>query len=312
MEQLKLKLDYLGYNPNVKEIKIEKSYENLLKTIGNLKLFDTSKLNSVTLDEIKNDAIEFYKKYFTIHDINFIPETDAKNFLSNINTTGLNELEAKTLYKSYYEKTIKKSPFELPLKLVKGHSMVGKIQKPIMMLPKGCIPLDVGVVIPFSGIELGEQLTKISSSTYIHEMAHIQQESNPGYAKNYLIRDVISIFLEKLSALEFDSTRQLLKISENNRFSDLADAIKQISLDGKLFKLSDEKRIETMIYFQSTLLAEKLFDLYLNERKQKNRDKYIYDIQDVFDGKQTVEDIIQKRNITINQGKDISLIKRHI
>ena len=66
------------------------------------------------------------------------------------------------------------------------------------------------------------------------------------------------------------------------------------------------------MYVKSILFAEKLFDMYQNERKQKNKDKYFYQIQDVFDGKIQVEDLIRSRNITPVQTQDLSLLKRHI
>jgi hypothetical protein len=71
-----------------------------------------------------------------------------------------------------------------------------------------------------------------------------------------------------------------------------------LQADGVILKLDDETRLTSSIYIQSTLLAEKLFDLYINERKQKKKDSYIYNIQDVFDGKITVEEL-QKNMIQI-------------
>ena len=35
-------------------------------------------------------------------------------------------------------------------------------------------------------------------------------------------------------------------------------------------------------------------------------------LQDIFDGKQTVEDFIDKNKVTIEQGKNLELIRRHI
>ena len=66
------------------------------------------------------------------------------------------------------------------------------------------------------------------------------------------------------------------------------------------------------MYLKSSLYAEKLFDMYLNERKQKNKDKYFYRIQDVFDGKMTVDDLISQKNITVGNSQDMSLLKRHM
>ena len=51
--------------------------------------------------------------------------------------------------------------------------------------------------------------------------------------------------------------------------------------------------------------------MYVKERKQKYRDRYFADIQKVFDGKETVEDFISQRGLTLNNSQDISLLQRH-
>ena len=167
-------------------------------------------------------------------------------------------------------------------------------------------------IIPFSRILLGNDLTKLSVSTYIHELGHTLQESIPGYADSFLNKEVISIFLEKLSALELDPTGRLLEASERMRFSHLLNVIRILSLNDLTNSFSCEDVIDNYKYLHSTLIAQKLFDLYLQEIKQRKRDKYIYEIQDIFDGKIQVEDMISNHSVTIQNAKDLSLIKRHI
>lgn len=66
------------------------------------------------------------------------------------------------------------------------------------------------------------------------------------------------------------------------------------------------------MYVKSILLAVKLFDMYMSERKEKNRDKYMDDINAIIDGKMTVEEMINKRRVTIAQCQDYGLFLRHI
>ena len=77
-------------------------------------------------------------------------------------------------------------------------------------------------------------------------------------------------------------------------------------------KIETTEDINNLLYVKSTLYAEKLFDMYINERKPKNRDKYFYEIQDLFDGKITVEDILNRREITFAKAQDLTLLKRHM
>lgn len=73
-----------------------------------------------------------------------------------------------------------------------------------------------------------------------------------------------------------------------------------------------EKIIDSLMYIKSTLIAEKLFDMYISERKEKSRDKYIDDVNAIIDGKMTVEEMISKRRISIAQCQDYGLFLRHM
>lgn len=306
MDSFALKLDYLGYKKGVEKVDIGRGYEQLSKLLAKLKPSDLMCLSSVALDEVKRDAVAFYEKYFSLHEVQHITLDEFDVFKKNISK---DTLEA---YRTYYNLLRNASVFDIPVKLVDGHSMIGQLKKSLIILPREFVPEDVGIMVPISHIELGKDLDKLSSCTYVHEIAHTQQESHPGYAESYLNSEVISIFLEKLSALEKDPTGQLLLVSERKRFMYLASLISQLSLDGKLYHLTEKEKMDSMVYIQSGLLAEKLFDMYLQERKPRKKDAYIYDIQDVFDGKQTVEDMLGKRYIKLNQCKDLNLIKRHM
>ena len=162
----------------------------------------------------------------------------------------------------------------------------------------------------FSHIEIGKQLNSLSVGTLVHEVAHAEQEQNIGYAEDYLNREIISIFLEKVNALEMDTTGNLLKLSERTRLTDLLNRYNTLITNPT--SLTQLQITENLMYVKSILFAEKLFDMYLNERKQKNKDKYFYGIQDVFDGKITVEDMIRNRNITTANSQDLGMLKRHL
>ncbi len=199
-------------------------------------------------------------------------------------------------------------PFDLKIGLLKDNAMSGRVLKPLAMISG--FESDPSRKVYFSGIELGDQLNLLSASTLVHEMAHIQQESNIGYAADYNYREVISIFLEKVSALEADQTGELLKILERRRLKDAIQCYTALAHFGNL--LSEADKIDDLVYLKSSLYAGKLFDMYLNERKQKNRDKYFYGIQDVFDGKRTVDDLISQKNITVANSQDMGLLRRHM
>lgn len=313
-KKLEQKLEWLGYENQNYNLKIGKNFDIITKVISSLKLDDLKPLEIISIDYMKEKTVEFYAKYFNLHDVFYVsPECYDKYFgTTGVNKNYKNKITTIDSFAEYYKMCDEVSPFDIPIKLVDGHSMVGEIKKGLIMSNEALQLAGMKKIIPFINIELGKELTLLSSCTYAHEIAHSQLESNPGSVKNYLNKEVITVFLEKVSALELDPSGEMLKFSERRRFIDIAQKISEINLDGKFKVLTEEQKLENIMYIRSALLAEKLFDMYINERKDKHRRRYIYDIQDIFDGKQTVEDFIDKNKVTIEQGKNLELIRRHI
>ncbi|MBR3362375.1 MAG: hypothetical protein IKG40_00445 [Bacilli bacterium] len=307
LEQFNQKLDYLGYKGiNIEKVSL-KNFENFINIMpykNNTVYTQLSSLPPLPLEEIKKLTKEYYQKYFSLNDILY---SSIDKLQKNMNYFSLSQ-NTTEFYDKVNSNLTKINPLNLNIKLVGGHSMVGKIQKPLILCPLDLSNKNRKVY--FSNIELGNQLTKLSVGTLVHEIAHSQQEQNIGYAEDYLNKEIISIFLEKIVALEMDPTGKLLKISEQIRFNDILDHYYNLLLNKQ--KLTSENTINNLLFIKSTFYAEKLFDMYLNERKQKNKDKYFSQIQDIFDGKITVEDLIKNRNITPGKTQDLSLLKRHI
>lgn len=307
MKQFNLKLNYLGYKGiNFDSVSLKK-FANILRvrsTIDETAPNLLENLPNLSLEEVRELTKIFCEKYFSLHDISYV-SVDKLQKKQDFFQTSSNEYE---VYDKVNSLLTEIHPLDIDIKLIEGNSFVGQVIKPIIMSPSSVKEKNRRVY--FSNIELGEQLTKLSVGTLVHEVAHLQQEHHIGYAEDFLNKEIISIFLEKVAALEMDPTGELLKISEKLRFNDvLAHYSELIANNGKISTPSD---VESLLYINSTLYAEKLFDMYLNERKQKNKDKYFYEIQDVFDGKITVEELIRGRDITTAKTLDLSLLKRHM
>ena len=307
MEQFKQKLTYLGYKGlNLEKVSL-KTFKNFLSVMPkkDSKAYTLlSNLPALSLEEVRELTKSFCQKYFSLKNISSI---NAEELRKNIGyfSTAQNENE---LYDRINSTLTEISPLDLDITLVPGHSMVGELKKPIIMVPTAL--KNENRKVYFSNIDLGKQLSALSVGTLVHEIAHTQQEQNIGYAEDFLNKEIISIFLEKVAALEMDPSGELLRISELVRFNDVLDHYCRLTL--RKGQLSSESDVVDLLYMKSTFYAEKLFDMYLNERKQKNKDKYFYQIQDVFDSKITVEDLIRSREITPGKAQDLSLLRRHI
>jgi len=307
MKQFNIKLNYLGYKGiNLDKVTLN-SFSNFIRimpTIDKTAINSLTNLSDISLEQVRELTKVFCEKYFSLHDISYVRIDKLQKNMEFI-TSASNSHEIYDRVNSILT-TI--NPLDIDIKLVEGHSMVGQAIKPIII-----VPFDTNNdnrEVYFSNIELGKKLTKLSVGTLVHEVAHLEQEQHIGYAEDFLNKEIISIFLEKVAVLEIDPTGELLKISEKMRFNDVLDRYYKLYLNKG--QLSTENDVNDLLYIKSTFYAEKLFDMYLNERKQKNKDKYFYEIQDVFDGKITVEDLIRGRNITTAKALDLSLIKRHI
>lgn len=304
-----LKLAILGYKKDTKPLPNIKGFSQIENLINDLKLPEKLDLPPISLEEVKTGAKAFYDKYFTIHSISLLPIKTLQDNYGRI----ISLPDGPTIAESYNSLTTDISPFDLPIELVEGQSMIGNVKKALIITP--AVGFKENINIPFSHIELGNNLTQISTATYIHEISHTQTESIPGYTESYYNKEVISIFLEKLAALEQDPSGNLLKISERTRFAYCSELIKYLKATDMLKRMKqydNDQALDATVYLISTLYATKLFDIYQNARKPKERTRILSSIQDVFDGKQTIEELLSKAGITQGQIKDINLVKRHI
>lgn len=303
------KCELLGYKKDLKPFSNIERYAQVESIIKDLVLPTRIELPDITLEEVKTGAMSFYGKYFTLHDVPVVSIEKVKESQGMLmcSKTGA---EVAQKFNALCTMT---NPFDIPIHLIEGHSMAGRLQKPLILCP---VPgYKENIKIPFAHIELGDNLTALSTATYIHEISHVLTESNVGYAESFYNKEVISIFLEKLAALEQDPTGELLKTSERLRFAYLAQMITKLKSAEMLLKIgliTYEDVLNDSVEINSTLLATKLFDNYQKARKLKDKAKILNGIQQVFDGQITVEELLNSQGITIAQAKDTSLIKRHI
>lgn len=282
----------------------------LSKYLKSLDIPSLLKDEVISFEEMKSKTVEFYNKYFDLHDISYISFDCAQSAGEQLRQEK-DELEA---YSKYFSLLKEVNPFSLTVELSPKyeHPMEGTLMKPIVIIGDYKKISEQDRKVAMSKIIMACNSTILSSATYAHEIAHTQQESHVGYCSNYLNKEVISIFIEKLAALELDPTGSLLKKQERARFIGMYQNLLSIKFNNFKNIMDEKKLLDAHLAVQSGLFAEKLFDNYLSERKQKHKDKYIYDIQDVFDGKITVEELLGKHNITLNNSATPLLIKKHM
>lgn len=246
--------------------------------------------------DIVPQAKAILDKYFTMHDVSYVSEEGFTGILSkyadpttgSIDASRLNELaeEIEAAHKVV-------SPFELPIKLVKGHSFFGQTRKPIALVDDKDFLAKHPV--GFAYVVLGDNITLLSVATYVHELVHSQLESIKGSCTNFHNREVLSIFMEKFVACELDPSGELLRVSEYMRNKDLLENIALLKLGAP--EVSRDQLLESTVYVTSALKADELFNKYRNGSEEV-RTSILSGIQNIFDGSSTVEEFLDDTGIS--------------
>ncbi len=310
MDKLDYKIIYEGYKGialdgfSVKSLNILRN--TLSKLPSNFNDLDSEydALDEMSLDEIRDLTRKFCEDYLTINDVMMLDVGVAKDNMEYIADSNSGEEfydRVNSLLKAF-------SPFDLPIIFLKEIPMNGVLHKQLIICPD-CLD-SANRKVYYEYIGLGSKFNLLSVPAYAHEIVHAETGQNIGYASDYLHREVVSIFLEKIVALKLDKSGKLLKMCERYRYRSLGVLYNKLLLPDAFFK--EDERASDLMYAKSILIAEKLFDMYLNEKNESKRDKYIDDVNAIIEGKMTVEEMINKRHISIAQCQDYGLFLRHI
>lgn len=238
-------------------------------------------LNKYSKEELKEIVKEFYRYFFSVNNVYTISKS---NIHKNVADIGKIDNE-KDFYKKIDSILEIKSPFDIDIKYNDSYELCGNIHKP-MIYKDEFISSDNRKVY-FSYIDLSKNINDLTLCCYSHEICHTQLESNIGYSKDYLNKEVITMFIEKLMALYLnpDLLNKVSFIREKSSYNYF------LKLKGKLCY---EEKINALMYIKSYLLSNELFKTFLSD---KRHDKYIYDIQNIFNGNITVDDYLDKYGI---------------
>ena len=305
IEKFQEKQKTIGYESGMEAKNLNMNLRNCLNLLKkfppNLEIM-MSRIDEATL---KSESKNFMDNYFDVHDVAvYNSKKNEMPFLEGDSDVVIQEKWKKRL--EYI------SAYDLPIEYIDHYFYAGETIKLIPVSEE----MSISFIEPiaFSKILLGDKTHKLSIATYIHELGHTQTESNKGYAKDFHNKEVISIFLEKLAACHLDSSGYLLKINEQYRLKHLYDSLLSLYLYTDIEKTDYQKEDEIVksMYIESTLKAMKLFDIYQSLRKEKQRRKLLDQIQEVFDGKIQVEELLQKNGVTLSNSQSLTLIQKRM
>ena len=202
------------------------------------------------------------------------------------------------------------SPFELPVKYKYKELFSGTLVTQTLLTDNLIQSNKIlkGLNIYFSEIVLPNISTDISVASYIHEITHSQIESNKGLVEDFNNLEILSVFLELVYASK--SNINTLKIITLNRIEHILLSYGNIVRDEKINGSKEYFDYSTNVkYLKSILKAFNLFDNYLS--KDKNYRNYVFNsIQKIFDDKLSVEEFLDKFDITYDNSLDSKHVKK--
>lgn len=300
-----MKLDYLGYKTTMSppwklvegaalmSLRCNKTMRSLPPTIVVDKTVES-------IDEVKERAKAFYEEHFMVHDVCLLEPKTYQDIVQELMNGGKD-----SFYDELLKITKKVSPWEIPVTLIEGaNNIEGQTIKVVPVLLD--VPQDTAPkVIPFAEIQVSEVPNRMTVAAYVHELAHVQIESRPGYTDDLLYKEVIPVFLEKVYAFE--------------EGEDILEGMNKIRLCSNLWGLAEDCSMRLRdpgschIYHElGGLLGLKLFDSFYHERKEKERKRYLDDVQKIMDGSYKVEEMLAKRGITLNAALNRSFIEKYV
>lgn len=291
---LRCKMYLYGYEDKDYLLPYNPFFDAIAKVL--YKLPENSKIGNFycTKKQINSLVSEFFKDKIKLHDIPYIHEGKFKSVVSNYLIDGITVEELTGVLEELDNIVEYIHPLELETRYSDGHSMVGEIAKHSLVVQN--VDFLKKFKVYFSYIMLGRNISKLSACTKVHEIVHSQLEMNKGSVSNYLNKEVLTVFFEKLAALELHEDKSMLYKSEIMRYRNLFEYI--VILKYNDFTYSE--KVEASMFINSILLADVLFDIYINGDDVLKLE-IMNDIQSIFDGNMVLEEMLSKYEVSINK-----------
>ena len=292
----------LGYTKNVccKKLGLEdKIILKYLKTVD----FDRKLiLDELYLDELIDITKYCVSRYFNIHDV----MREKKELPFDMEKVNENRILLE------WNKNLESiNPYSIPIKFEEGKSfevsaMIASIPVEYAYYYNPDIKFEN---LSIKSITLGEDLNLLTVPIYTHEIMHTQLEDRRLYTNDYQNIEIIPIFVELLIANYLDA-----KIIDKLKMLRLNDFLSYLISINDYFKKNNKRKEEVdnvrySSYVNSISKAMELFDNYINASCSDKR-KIIYGIQDVLDGKITIEELLEQNKIGKTPGKRLAIVKK--
>ena len=285
-----------GHRKKYKIINPSKPMLMVLKELSKLKVEDSSIRKSTLKDSLK-DSEDFMKSHFNIHKIPCQTADGLRNFIS-----ARKDLSVSEMLNEYNEFGIETDPYKLPISLENQDFWYGRIGE--LGINYAIEEFLVEAKVIFSEIFLSEKMTNVTPRIISHEVTHSQLNSRKGSIQSYYNYEVLSIFIEYLHSIECDSSSKEFNLEKTLRYLSIAEDIMLLEeYNKKSTIVSPRNAVIHTMYLESEMKAIQLLEIYLQANPQIK--KYILDyIQKIFDNEKTVEELLERFNITLEESSN--------
>lgn len=274
----------IQYRGSILEPRIVLPNDNLdkIKTLIETTSFTQEVPQKRSLKEIRRESTQFLNKYYELH---YVPLVIEKRF-------GPWNIEVNK----------NRNPFRIPIFQIRGEDdFYGMLRETISVGDE--------ITIAYRNMELSKNITEISALSYTHEITHTQLNHMRGLIRNFHNIEVLSIFNETLHAFEKQDGERLLRIHDKRRLEDLKEILILLKSPKKE---NEEVLIEASTYCISTLQAYHMFIMYYYGDKE-TRSFILHQIQRVFDGEITLDEILEGQLCTTFQkSQDMQVLKKYL
>lgn len=189
------------------------------------------------------------------------------------------------------------NPLKLPINLIPTEDIFsGSVTEVLTNNPKHHII--------FREINLSQTTSEHTSASYIHEITHTQLDRLKHSIREYYNLEVLSIFNELFHASILDEDEHLLRLNDSRRIYEMSITAQELRdhHDGKS-PMDRDELLDCCKYLVSGLKAYSLFiKFYYGEEELQN--EILDDVQAVFDGYLTVEELLLKHEITYESSQN--------
>jgi hypothetical protein len=293
-----------GHDTDIKLLEISDKLVDLAVMLAKNEDYEKSEFKATVVKSkiVLRDVKVFLREKFVLHKVAYVDELMLKLKLNSRMVKSEDEL--LKLYNSVGKLM---DPFDIPVKFVNEPYYYGNVSL-VTNLSENPEFLK-RMKLFFKSIELGNKVNDMTGVCYVHEVVHMQLESVKGIVRDYYNGELLSIFLELVYAYEKGIIlfKEALKNRINMFLTEFHSLYNFLYVDQNVTEEDLWHNIVACKYIVSTLKAFNLFaNYYLGDEIEKNN--ILWEIQSVFSGKKTLEDILVELDITYEN----SLEERHV